>query len=103
MPFFEIEKPGKKLGIGIDQIPEAIRLSKILTGNDLGKLGNVEALPTEKEIEAARQQPEIKELLNQYANDKTALQEHLHTYAHKLLEEGKVMEAWGALLTMDNE
>jgi len=94
---FEIEKPTEKLGIGIDQIPETIRLSKILTGNDLGKLGNVEALPTEQEIEAARQQPEIKAILDQYANDKAALQKHLHTYARKLLEEGKVMKAWETL------
>ena len=47
---FEVEKPIRNLGIGVDQIPEDIRLSNILTGNDLGKLGNVETLPDETEV-----------------------------------------------------
>ena len=33
------------LGIGFDQLPEAIRTSKLLTGNDLAMLANVEVLP----------------------------------------------------------
>ena len=35
-----------KLGIGIDNLPIQIRTSKVLTGNDLGMLANVEAIPT---------------------------------------------------------
>lgn len=42
---FEVPKPVRNLGIGIDQLPEPIRKSTILTGNDLGMLGNVEELP----------------------------------------------------------
>ena len=38
---FEVEKPLATLGIGIDNIPEDIRNSSILTGNDLGKLGKL--------------------------------------------------------------
>jgi flavin reductase (DIM6/NTAB) family NADH-FMN oxidoreductase RutF len=51
---FEVEKPLIKLGIGIDNLPEKIRNSKILSGNDLGKLGNVENLPDSGEIEQFR-------------------------------------------------
>lgn len=47
---FEIPKPLATLGIGVDQIPEHIRKSDIFDGNDLGMLGNVEALPNESEI-----------------------------------------------------
>ncbi|MCW5518414.1 flavin reductase family protein [Aureitalea sp. L0-47] len=42
---FEVEKPLRTLGVGVDALPEAIRFSKVLTGNDLGMLANVEELP----------------------------------------------------------
>ena len=47
---FEIAKPITSCGIGIDNIPEDILNSKVLTGNDLGKLGGIEALPDETEV-----------------------------------------------------
>ena len=40
----------RTLGIGVDALPEAVLLSGVLTGNDLGKLGNLEKLPSEKEV-----------------------------------------------------
>ncbi len=46
---FEVKKPLTTQGIGIDQLPLPIRNSKVLTGNDLGKLGNFEEPPTEEE------------------------------------------------------
>ena len=42
---FEVPKPLSTLGVGFDQLPEAIRTSKLLTGNDLAMLANVEVLP----------------------------------------------------------
>ena len=47
---FEVAKPLTTLGIGVDQIPEYIKESRVFNGNDLGKLGNIEALPTTEEI-----------------------------------------------------
>ncbi len=47
---FEIPKPITSIGIGIDKLPEAIRLSNHLTGNELGKLGQMEQLPNEEEL-----------------------------------------------------
>lgn len=49
---FEVEKPLTTMGIGIDRLPDAIRNSKVLTGNDLGRLGNLEQLPTTEEANA---------------------------------------------------
>jgi Conserved protein/domain typically associated with flavoprotein oxygenases, DIM6/NTAB family len=43
---FQVEKPNVKLGIGVDALPESIRNSKVLTGNNLGQLANVYELPT---------------------------------------------------------
>lgn len=87
---FEVEKPLTTKGIGIDAIPAKIRNSKILTRNDLGKLGNIERLPSEVE-------------LDDFRNSKisSAMRESVdkHQIAHQLLEENKIMEAWKVLLT----
>ena len=48
---FEVAKPLRTMGIGVDIIPKRIAESPYLTGNDLGKLGNVEKLPSLAEIE----------------------------------------------------
>ncbi|NNM94531.1 MAG: flavin reductase family protein, partial [Bacteroidia bacterium] len=79
---FELAQPGRNLGIGIDALPENIRNSKILTGNDLGKLGNVTHLPTESGSKSS------------FGNE-----EELHREVKKLLDENKAEEAWGLLLT----
>ncbi len=47
---FEVAKPITTLGIGVDQIPNFIKESAVFDGNDLGKLANIEALPTTEEI-----------------------------------------------------
>ena len=48
---FELDKPLTTTAIGVDQLPEKIRLSTHLSGNDLGKLGNLLEIPTTEEIE----------------------------------------------------
>lgn len=78
---FEIQKPITTIGIGVDQIPEDIRNSTVLTGNDLGLLGSVEALPTQEEID----------------NYNAPLGEK-HQVAKELLDTGEVINAWKVLL-----
>lgn len=51
---FEIPKPITTLGIGIDGLPEHIRTSKRLTGNQLGILGCLEEFPSAEEIDSAK-------------------------------------------------
>ena len=53
---FEVEKPLSTLGIGVDKLPENVRNSDVLTGNDLGMLGNVESLPEMKDIAAYKRE-----------------------------------------------
>lgn len=82
---FEVEKPLQKLGIGIDNLPEKIRFSDQLTGNELGKLGNIESLPSVEEAEA-------------YATTNTAVAGLIGTTnvlntAKELLSAGKTKEA----------
>src|SRR5690606_5983715 len=47
---FQVPKPLTSHGIGVDMLPEEIRNSTVLTGNDLGMLGNVENFPNTEEI-----------------------------------------------------
>lgn len=95
---FEIPKPLRTLGMGIDQIPEEIRFSPILTGNNLGRLGNVEQLPSPEEVEAFGQSPEIMEMKIRFQNDQPSWLDHLHQLAKEVLEEGDVEKAWKILL-----
>lgn len=92
---FEVAKPLMNLGIGIDQIPAAIRNSTVLTGNNLGQLGNVEKLPAQEDIEAYRNS----EVMKQLANAGSA--EELHRIAKGLLDENKPEEAWKVLLSAE--
>jgi flavin reductase (DIM6/NTAB) family NADH-FMN oxidoreductase RutF len=87
---FEVEKPLQKLGIGVDALPDKIRNSSILTGNDLGKLGNIEKIPNEEELKGLK-------IPDSYIENKNDLNE-LHRLAHQLLEKNKLMEAWKVLL-----
>ncbi|GAB3646217.1 flavin reductase family protein [Echinicola sediminis] len=95
---FQIDKPVQNKGIGVDQIPERIRNSVVLTGNDLGRLGNVEAFPSEASVNLYGETAEMEEIRVRFQNDPESHVFHLHQYAHELLKEGKVEEAWLALL-----
>jgi len=87
--FFEIPKPIATLGIGVDQIPESIRNSPILTGNNLGMLGNVEKLPTETDVNNfAKENPQFVGLESVKK----------HTFAQEFLRNNEVESAWKVLL-----
>ena len=95
---FKVEKPVRTLGIGVDLIPSSIRNSDILTGNNLGQLGNVEALPSDEEIEQFQFDSELRQILNATIGDSRTRERELHQYAKILLEKGNVMDAWKVLL-----
>lgn len=87
---FKVAKPLSTLGLGVDALPKSVRFSKVLTGNDLGMLGNVEQLPSDVEIDLIMQQPEVKEILDATIGDATNRERELHELARKCLAEGKV-------------
>lgn len=90
---FEVPKPLTTLGIGVDSLPKEIRLSKVLTGNDLGMLGNVENFPNSEEINTfINASEELKKII---ASNNS---ETIHKKAKEFLYEGKVEEAWKILL-----
>jgi len=87
---FKVAKPLAKLGIGVDRLPKAVRFSKVLTGNDLGMLGNVEYLPGEDEIDLISNLPEVKEVLDATIGDVTNRERELHELAKIFLNQGEV-------------
>ncbi|MCF8429324.1 MAG: flavin reductase family protein [Bacteroidia bacterium] len=96
---FEVTKPNKNLGMGVDNLPENIRLSKILTGNDLGMLANELTIPDADSVEIyKRMNKNLLEIHQRFADDSQKLQSELHRFAHYLLSESKVSEAWKVLL-----
>ncbi len=87
--FFEIPKPISTLGIGVDSISEEIRNSTVLTGNNLGMLGNVEQLPTKETVNNfGKEHPEFIGL-------ETTKK---HTFAQEYLIKNDVESAWKVLL-----
>lgn len=93
---FKVAKPNIKLGIGIDALPDSIRNSSILTGNDLGQLANVEEMP---EINPAFADDTLKNIIQYYSLSPKEMEQELHIHAKKLLTEGNVEAAWQILLT----
>ena len=96
-----ITKPISKSGIGIDQIPSDIKNSIILTGNDLGQLGNVEELPNETDVNEYRL-TELSQYFVMYEDDPNTLESTLHTKAKELITGGHLNEAWMTLLSFNN-
>jgi flavin reductase (DIM6/NTAB) family NADH-FMN oxidoreductase RutF len=94
---FKVQKPNLKPAIGVDSLHEKIRLSKILTGNDLGKLGNIEIAPSTEEIEMVKNDLAVKEIISKSKNN-SQLEERLHLYAKELLAENKPIDAWKVLM-----
>ncbi|MBG6060333.1 flavin reductase (DIM6/NTAB) family NADH-FMN oxidoreductase RutF [Flavobacterium sp. CG_9.1] len=90
---FEVPKPLSTLGIGVDAIPNFIKESPVFNGNDLGMLGNIEALPTMEEVSIfVKQNFAVKGVLS--ADD----QHKVHLEAKKYLDEEDVLSAWKVLL-----
>jgi flavin reductase (DIM6/NTAB) family NADH-FMN oxidoreductase RutF len=92
---FQVEKPNTQIGIGVDALPSAIRDSKILTGNNLGQLANVNEMPV---IDPGFDDSHLKQIIQYYSINPEEMENELHVYAKMFLEQGKIKEAWQVLL-----
>jgi flavin reductase (DIM6/NTAB) family NADH-FMN oxidoreductase RutF len=95
---FEVEKPNTELGIGVDALPAPIRESKILSGNDLGRLANVRELPL---VDPAFDDARLASIFQYFSVNPTDMERELHVYAKELLAQGKTREAWQVLLALN--
>lgn len=96
---FEVEKPNMAIGIGVDTLPASIRNSDILTGNNLGQLGNVHLVPV---VDATFNDDKLKNIIQYYSINPDEMEKELHRYAKELLDNGKVSDAWQVLLAAEN-
>jgi flavin reductase (DIM6/NTAB) family NADH-FMN oxidoreductase RutF len=90
---FKVAKPLTTLGIGVDALPVAVRNSKVLSGNDLGMLGNIEQLPDMEEVDLVRSMPDVKDILDATIGDEVNRERELHELAKSYLQQGKIPEA----------
>ena len=95
---FEIPKPIRNKGIGVDSLPKSIRESNVLTGNDLGRLGNSSYLPKQEEISEIKQFPTVKKILSQ---NSPSIKKELHLLAQTWLADKKTNQALKLLLFCD--
>ena len=94
---FKVAKPNIQLGIGIDALPESIRNSKILSGNNLGQLANVHDMP---QMQPSFDDDKLKSIVLYYSLNPADMEEELHRYAKELLDTDKVEDAWQVLLAL---
>jgi len=95
---FQVPKPLTTLGIGVDALPYGVRNSMVLTGNDLGMLGNVAALPSPEEIDDIAVLSEVKEVLDATIGDPGNRTRELQELAKQFLIEGRVLDALKVVL-----
>ncbi len=89
---FEIPKPLRTKGLGVDQLPDFIRNSQVLTGNNLGRLGNIEQFPSAAEVASVKEEEAVAHILSGMLDEK-AKEKALHTLAKSLLEDGNLEKA----------
>lgn len=94
---FQVAKPNIKIGIGIDLLPDNIKNSQILTGNNLGQLANVYELPT---VDPSFHDDYLRNIFQYYAINPEDMETELHHYAKQLLDKGMVQQAWQVLLAV---
>ena len=90
---FEVPKPLTSLGIGVDSLPDSIRYSDVLTGNDLGQLGNLEKMPSDDEIREFVAGMRMDKL----RSDRTSL----HKHAKELIAGGRPADALKFLMSVE--
>jgi hypothetical protein len=93
---FEVEKPLRTMGIGVDSLPEHVRFSHILTGNELGRIGNMEKVPTEKQLAELLSLPEINAIFKSGLSENECIRE-LHLFAQKSIRENNLEKALAIL------
>jgi flavin reductase (DIM6/NTAB) family NADH-FMN oxidoreductase RutF len=99
---FEITKPITTIGVGFEQLPEDIRNSSVLTGNDLGKLAGITEIPNETDVNEFKL-IELSELFVSLEDEPAKLEVELHKLAQEYLKNDNLEDAWKTLLAFNNQ
>ncbi|MBP6430661.1 MAG: flavin reductase family protein [Ferruginibacter sp.] len=95
---FQVQKPNTQLGIGVDALPTSIKNSKILSGNHLGQLANVNEVPV---VDVSFNDNKLKNIIQYYSINPDDMEKELHQYAKELLDSNNVTAAWQVLLALN--
>ncbi|WP_420402120.1 flavin reductase family protein [Flagellimonas sp.] len=95
---FEIPKPIRTKGMGVDGLPSGIRNSSVLTGNNLGRLGNLEQLPTANEVDKVGKDDEIRMMQKKLNGNPQKLKKELHWLSQRILMEEQTEKALAVLM-----
>jgi hypothetical protein len=76
-------------------LPESIRSSKILTGNNLAQLAHIKEMPV---VDVSFEDDQLKNIIQYYSVNPDDMEKELHLYAKQLLDQNKVHEGWQVLL-----
>jgi hypothetical protein len=97
---FEVPKPLVAPGIGVDALPQEVRESKILTGNDLAQLGALLEMPNETDVNDFKLM-ELSELFIEYEGDGVALEHAVHSFAAQCIADGNAADALKAVMAFN--
>jgi len=95
---FEIPKPILAKGIGVDKLPKHIFKTDVLSGNNIGRLGNMEKIPTREEISQFKNTPELIKVLQGPEYQKKLIA--IHTIAKSHIENNNLDLAIKAVFAM---
>jgi flavin reductase (DIM6/NTAB) family NADH-FMN oxidoreductase RutF len=98
---FEVQKPLTTIGIGFDNLPKDILISKILNGNELAILASVEEIPNETEVNEYKLL-ELSDFFVSLENNPEKLEITLHEIAKELIQKNQIIDAWKTLLSFNN-
>lgn len=99
---FTLEKPTGKFALGVDSFPENIRMSTILTGNDLGRLGSLQSAPAAPEIEKYMTSPVFRTISTKHSGNTEKIVDEAHKLAHAMIGENELREALLLLLAAES-
>jgi len=98
---FEVAKPLRSKGIGVDALPESVRNSVVLTGNNLGRLGNIAQIPSIEDMANIMQDLAVQNIITQYTVNTEARTIAIHKLAQDYLNNNQVTTALALLMAVN--
>lgn len=95
---FKIYQPVNVIGMGMDGLPDHIKKSEVLKGNDLAALASFPAPPDRKDIAQFKSDPRIIQLVKRCKNNIDLLIMQSHQLALEMMQQEKLEDAWKTLM-----
>jgi hypothetical protein len=95
---FKVGRVKDKACVGIDALPEEVRMSKVLTGNDLGRLGGCEKFPAAPEVLDMMKSEFFSKWIARSEANRETFTGIAHSAAKELIDRNEVFEALKLLL-----